>query len=73
MGTKGVHRDSLADDVPDRVDRAVLEHVEDALNLGIDPVAGIGRNEVVAARDRVQNRRGRGTAKFDTAGCQGKE
>ena len=48
-------------------DRAVVEHVEDRLDVVVDAVRGVGDDEVVAAGDRVQHRRGRRRGQVEAA------
>lgn len=57
MRAQSVHGDGLAFQIPDGLDRAVLQHVKDRLHLIVDPVAGIGRDEIVARRNGIQHRR----------------
>ena len=65
MSAERVDRNRLAGDVGDRFDRAVLKYTEDALDLFVVAVAGIGSDEITAAGDPIDDRLCRGRTEFN--------
>ena len=73
MGPERIDRNGLAGNIANGLDRAVLEHIEDALDPFVQAAPGIGRDKVVASCNRVDHGGGRGRADVEAARCQRKE
>jgi hypothetical protein len=70
MGPQDIDGDGLAGNVADGFDRAVLEHIEYALDPFVQAARRISRDEVVAAGNGVDHRSGGRGADIKAARCE---